>query len=829
MTSSCINHSRVSEGDIEKRIDSLSGQLTLVEKIDLVNGVDTFDTRPVPRLGVPSLRMADGPMGCNRHHATTFPAGCAMAASWQPDLVQQAAGAIAREVRAKGLNVLLGPCIHIHRIPQGGRNFESFTEDPFLNTKLAVAYITGIQSEGVAACVKHFACNNQEHDRLNVSAEVDRRTLEEIYFPAFKAAVREAGVLAVMGAYNRFNGTHCCENRLLLTDLLKEGWGFDGFVVSDWHAVNDSVAAFNAGCDLEMPGGEYFRGDTVLQAIRDGRLSEAVLDASIRRMWRVMMKLGLFDGPQPEKCLDGRPEGLDAPEHRRLALELARSSMVLLKNEGETLPLEASKIRSIAVIGPHAAVCQTGGGGSSHARPFYAISVFDGIRDIAGEAITVRHEPGVLIEHEGEIVDTRYLKPPVGCDEPHGLLAEYFDNMDLKGEPVCSRVEPVIHFHARGGTSPIDQVKPDFYSIRWSGRLCPERSGDYWLSISSDDGSKLYLDGRQIIHNWAVQSMRTQGALVRLTSGREYDIRIDYFQNTGSAGAKMEWCMVDNSNVLSPAVDLARSSDAAVVCVGYTHKQEAEGWDRFDLSLPHGQDELIRAVAEANPKTIVVLNSGGPVDTRGWSAHVPAILESWYGGQEGGRAVAEILFGRVNPCGKLPFTYINCWEESPAYGNYPGDNFAVPYAEGLYVGYRHFDTRDQAPLYPFGYGLSYTTFAYSDLAVDINEASDADFARVCYTVTNTGSRAGAEVSQVYVRDIESSIDRPFKELKGFDRQVIEPGESRQVVVALDRHAFAFYHPDRNRWEVEPGDFEIMVGASSRDIRLREVIRLSRGA
>jgi beta-glucosidase len=698
---------------VEGRVEDLLARLTAEEKARLLAGSGWMESTPIERLGIPAIRMADGPMGIRSWvglssmtnvaattvvEATSFPSGVAMASTWNTALVQEEGRVIAQELRAVGRDMILAPCVNIVRTPLWGRNFEGYGEDPYLAARMAVAYVRGVQGEKVIPAVKHFAANNQEFERHRIDEKIDLRTLHEIYFPAFRAAVEEAGAWGVMNAYNKVNGRWAAESRFLLTEILKRRWGFEGFVISDWGSTYSTADTINAGMDLEMPGGEpmqlwttresfqqngngagWLTEEKVLAAIAAGEVEQATVDESVRRILRVMFRAGLFDEQRP-----GGGE-IDTPAQRAVARRAATEGMVLLKNEGQTLPLDAAETSSIAVIGPSAAVARTGGGGSSLVRPKYAITALQGIEEAAGGEASVRYALGVAMEGEDEGVDAR--------------------------------------------------------------------------------------------------------------------------------------------EALDEAVALAEESDVAVVVVGYSFKLESEGFDRPSMDLPAGQDELIKAVADANDNTVVVVIAGAPIAMASWVADVAAVLYAWYGGQEAGHAIGDLLFGVAAPSGKLPVTFPARIEDSPAHGNYPGENLHVEYAEGIYVGYRGFDEREVEPLFPFGFGLSYTSFEYAGLALSVSEVGPGDTLEARVQVTNTGGRAGAEVVQLYLHDVASSLDRPPRELKGFARVELEPGQSETVTFTLDESAMSFFDPGQDDWVAEAGEFEVLIGASSRDIRMKESFRL----
>jgi beta-glucosidase len=677
----------------EARVDDLLKRLTLEEKFALVHGDSKFTTAAIPRLGIPRRWLSDGPHGVREDigpdtwapagrtddFATCMPALIALAATWNPALAQAYGEVVGSEASKRGKHILLAPGLNLQRTPLCGRNFEYMGEDPFLTARMAVGYIRGVQSQHVAACAKHFAANNQELDRGTINVEMDERTLREIYLPAFKAAVQEAGVWAVMGAYNKFRGVHCCENAYLLNTVLKGQWGFHGLVVSDWGGAHDTREGVLNGLDLEMgtekPYAQYYLAQPFLEGVGNGTYPMALLDDKVRRNLRVMFATGM---------LDGRPSGqLNTPEHQAKARQVAEESFVLLKNQAGALPLDPNRLKSVAVIGQNAVLLQAHGGDSSGINAFYEVTPLEGILHRVGDRVTVAYAAG-------------------------------------------------------------------------------------------------------------------------------------YGQGAGP-------------ELMDAAVRAARQADVAVVVGGLNHGKlyDTEGSDRKDLKLPYDQDELITRVHEANPRTVVVLVGGSPMALGIWREQVPAILLAWYSGMEGGNALARALFGDVNPSGKLPCTFPARLEDSPSHalGAYPGKDGLVRYAEGLLVGYRWFDTKKIEPLFPFGFGLSYTTFRYSDLKVQ-DAGTGNEVVRVEFQLANTGARVGAEVAQLYVHQDRPSLPRPFKELKGFQKVFLKPGEIRQVALELDRHAFSYYDPARGGWVAEKGDYEILVGSSSRDLRLQARFHLA---
>jgi beta-glucosidase len=795
---------------VDQCVEKILAGMTLDEKIAELSGKDFMDGKTNDRLGIPPWLMTDGPNGTKDTFgpATCFPTLVTLGAAWDEGLARRYGAALGEETRGQGRNVLLGPCINLHRTPLGGRNFESMGEDPWLVARLAVSYIQGLQNENIVACVKHFAANNQEWARMTVSAEISERALQELYLPAFRAAVMEAGVGAVMGAYNRLNGDYCCQNRGLLTDILRNDWGFRGLVISDWGAIHNSAEAINSGCDLEMPGPAVFFSPEKLRGLmQSGLVSDKTIDQAVRRILRVKVAFGFFKGK------DRKTAGLvNTPQHQALAREIAEAGIVLLKNQGATLPLDPAKIKSIAVIGPNAAIARLGGGGSSTVTPPYAISPLAGIRRQCGSGIAVTWAQGCLGWGDFDPVPAEVLTTPGG--KP-GLQADYFANLNFDGEPQAAGVDSQINFDW-GIYAPQANFPADNFSVRWTGKLKVPKTGVYKFYLVSDDGSRMFLDDRLVVDNWGDHGRRMKAGAVTLQQGEVHRIKIEYYERTGQAFIQWGW-NANQDQMLTEATAAAARSEVAVVVVGLNNQNEGEGVDRLDMLMPQGQDELIQAVAAANPRTIVVLVNGTPLAMRAWVDKVPAIVEAWYPGMEGGNAIANILFGEVNPSGKLPVTFPEKLEDNPTFGNYPGTEQQVHYQEGIFMGYRYYDQQKIAPLFPFGHGLSYTTFAYSGLEVTPAESKDGRFS-VKLKIKNTGAVAGQEVVQLYIHDEVSSLPRPPQELKGFKKVALKPGETQAVTFALGREALSFYNPEKQAWQAEPGKFMVFVGSSSRDIR-----------
>ena len=661
---------------MERDIKKLISQMTLEEKASLCSGLDFWHTKPIERLGIPSIRMSDGPHGLRKEEtmfsktvpATCFPPASCLSASWDRNLIERVGKAIGEECQAENVQILLGPGVNIKRSPLCGRNFEYYSEDPLLSSEMAKHFIKGVQSEGVGTSIKHFAANNQEHRRLTVSAEVDERTLREIYLASFEKAVKEAKPWTVMCSYNRVNGVYASENEFLLTKVLREEWGFEGFVVSDWGAVNDRVKGLSAGLDLQMPYDGGWGDKKIIEAVKKGELPEEVLNKAVERILNIVFK-----------AIENKKENAtyDKEAHHRIAREVARECFVLLKNEEKILPLK--KEGRIGLIGAFARKPQIQGGGSAHVNP---TMVDDAVEEIKK-----------LVEGKAEII---------------------------------------------------------------------------------------YADG--------------------------YKIETDEV----------------DEKLIEEAKEVAKKSDVVVIFAGLPERYESEGFDRPHMKMPENHNRLIEEIAKINKNVVVVLSNGAPIEMP-WVDKVKAILETYRGGQAWGGAVADVLFGVVSPSGKLPETFPKKLSDNPSYLFFPGEGDRSEYREGIFVGYRYYDKKEMEVLFPFGHGLSYTTFEYSDLSLDKKEMTDEEILRVKVKVKNTGDMKGKEIVQLYVRDIKSSVIRPDKELKGFVKVELEPKEEKEVIFELDKRAFAYYNVEIKDWYVETGEFEILIGRSSRDIVLKDTV------
>src|SRR5947209_5225293 len=811
--------------EVERRVESVLARMTLEEKIDMLGGVDGFFVRGYERLGLPRLKMADGPLGVRNYGpATAMAGGVSLAATWNPALAERVGTEIGRDARAKGVHFLLGPGVNIYRSPTNGRNFEYFGEDPYLAARTAVGYIRGVQSQGVSATVKHFMGNNSEFDRHNADSVIDERTMREIYMPTFEAAVKEAHVGAIMDSYNLVNGEHASQNRHLLTDVAKDEWKFDGTLMSDWFATYDGVAAANAGQDLEMPAGLHMNRQTLMPAVREGRVSQATIDEHVRRILRTAIRFGWLDREQLDASIPRFNQ-----QGRQAALQAAREGMVLLKNDGNLLPLNRGRIKSVLVVGPDAYPAVPVGGGSAGVQPFAAVSFLEGLGNTLGPSVRVLYQRG--IPSLSELAEATNFTNAAANGQP-GLRAEFFKTEDLQGQPVATRTERHINY----GPGARASLPEGTTSSRWTGYYTPQAAGthDIFVQSTGEDGgyNRLYVDDKLVLDNWKVSMALTGYATLQLDAG-PHKVVLEQHGRSGWLGAKLRLGVVRRGHLLRLRVNRrAAPHDAVVVAAGFGPETESEGADRT-FGLPPGQDELTQEMAAANKNTIVVVTSGGSVDMSGWVERVPALIEAWYPGQEGGTALAEVLFGDVNPSGRLPVTFERRWEDNPVHDSYypaAGTN-RVEYKEGVFVGYRGYEHNNTKPLFPFGYGLSYTTFKYGNLTVRPAAASPANGAstgalyEVSFDVKNTGTREGADVAQVYVGDTHAKVARPGKELKGFAKVSLRPGETRRVSVTLDRRAFSYYDAGAKQWRADPGDFDVLVGRSSEQIELRGKLTL----
>lgn len=791
-------------------IDTLLDQMTLEEQVAILSGQDFWSVAPNDRLGFATLRVTDGPNGARGGgslvggvKSAAFPVGIVIGSSWNPELAREIGVALAEEVKSKNAHVSLAPTVNIQRSVTNGRNFECYSEDPMLSGELAVGLIEGLQGQGVSATMKHFIGNESEIERTTMSSDIDERTLREVYLLPFEQAVKRAKTWGIMSSYNKVNGTYAAENHWALTKVLREDWGYDGIVMSDWFGSRSTEPTVNAGLDLEMPGPTRDRGAKLVAAVQAGTVSAATVRERAGNMLRLMRRVGSLEDHRP---FEERAE--DRPEHRALIRRAGAEGAVLLQNDG-LLPL--SREGSIAVIGPNAKVAQIMGGGSAQLNPHYAVSPWDGLQ-----------AKGAALTYAAGCTNDRF--EPLLTGE---FTAEFFAGKALQGE-VLHRI--VMSDLMAFWIPPLGggKVDPFNFSARVSGTFTPQASGLHRVGVFAAGYAKVLVDGRVIANAWDGWK---KGATffeegcdevvdeIVLEAGRDYAVTVEFCNkpsdNLVFAGLRVGIGRPLGDADIAEAARVAAAADRAVVFVGRTGEWDTEGWDLPNITLPGRQDELVAAVIAANPNTVVVLQTGGPVEMP-WASKARAILQAWYPGQEAGNAIADVLFGDAEPGGRLAQTFPRRWSDNPAHSQdrevYPGLNGHVRYEEGIFVGYRHYDRLGITPLFAFGHGLGYTSFALSDLTVT------PDGGRVSVTLTNTGDRVGSTVVQVYVGDTASSVARPVKELKGFAKVTLEPGAARVVEVALDARAFAFFDVAAQGWRVEAGEFAVSVGFSATDVR-----------
>ena len=796
---------------MEQKADAMVGKLTLEQKLALIGGEDSMFIRAEPSVGFPRLKMSDGPMGVRTWGPdTAYAAGIGLAASWDTSLAREIGIGLGEDARSRGVNFLLGPGVDIYRSPRNGRNFEYFGEDPYLAGKIAAHYILGLQSQGVSATVKHFALNDSEYDRHNENSIADERTMREIYLPAFEASIKEGHVGAVMDSYNLVNGEHATQNKFLNIDVLRKDWGFRGIVMSDWDATYDAVAAANGGLDLEMPSGYWMNAKNLLPAIQDGRVSEATINQKVRRIFRTAIQFNFLSREQ----LD-----LDIPSYNHhgaaIALKAAEEGAVLLKNEGHLLPLDRKAIHSIAVLGPDAYPANPTAGGSANVTAFDPVSFMTGMSNAVYPAAKVYWNAGT--QSTADI-----FKNSTWCQdsECRNIGLNWVESVDATNAKVGSGVDTTLDERNDRQLGPMGKTP---IRVEWSGYFVPKTSGVYCFVTESDGRNhyRVMVNGQQIMRVEQGDDGNSHFAKLPLEGGKPAQIQFIYYA-ARQEGLPRFGVVTESALVKPEAVRLAKMSDIVVLSVGFSKHTESEGSDRT-YRLPVGQEELIRAITAANPKTIVVLTSGGSVATKDWIDKVPVLLQTWYAGQEAGVALPKILFGDVNPSGKLPISWEKKLEDDPAYSNYyeqPG-TVNVKYAEGIFVGYRYYETKNVEPLFPFGFGLSYTSFDFSNLSVSPTSASPNGPITVGFDVKNTGSRAGAEVAQIYVGDPSATVPRPKMELKGFSRVMLAPGEMRHVTATLDKRSLAYWDVKSNGWKVDAGKFVAYVGDSSENVPLQK--------
>lgn len=813
---------------IEQRVNNLCKQMTLDEKVDFLSGKDDWHLKGIERLGIPPFQVTDCGHGITIvfdkngnwvGNATCFPTAVTQAATWNRALIEQVGAALGREARATGSSFLLAPMINIKRFPLNGRNYETFSEDPNLTGEMAAAFINGVQSEHIGAVLKSLAANNQQANQEFLMVNADERTLQEIYLPAFKIAIEKSNPWGIMTAYNGLNGFRTSANKHLLIDILRKDWNYKGFVVSDWRAVQGEESIWS-GCDIEMPGpGKFMTKANVLKALKDNHITLADLDDKVKRILRAYVKSTLLDTEKP-----GLNAETNSEKHRLLTRKVAEEGIVLLKNSNNLLPFDLLRINKLAVIGPNATTLRLGGGGSASVSPFYSVSPLEGLRKVCGTNTEVVYQEGCGLDGNLNVVDSKYLFNDQNGIRRNGLKAEYFKNNSLEGEPALTSIDESVNF-SWGWANPKPEISRNGYSVRWTGQIIPPVTGEYKLGISAGEcGYRLYINGKLEFDEWETggkdnfEAHFTTGSrqiFLQLEKGKAVDIKIEFYKRMNRNFIRLEW-EIPGSNPIEQAVELAKESDAVVIFAGLSNFFEGGNNDRKDILLPGEQNRLIFEVAKANPNTVVVLINGSAI-AMPWVNDVEAIVEAYYPGQEGGNAIANVLSGKVNPSGKLPETFPVKLSDNPAFMFYNKDSVNSYYSEGIYVGYRHYDTKKVEPLFPFGHGLSYTNFAYSNLKIIKKGRKN----RITFNLQNTGNTDGSEVVQLYVKEVKADEDRPEKELKNFEKVFLKKGETKTVSFEIGEEQLAYFSKHRHKWITVSGQFEILIGSSSRDIRLKK--------
>ncbi len=784
--------------DIEKILE----ELTLDEKALLTAGADMWNTPAIERLGVPAIRMTDGPngargsalLGLGEATAVCIPCGSALGASWNPQLIERVGAMLGEEARTKSARILLAPTVNLHRSPIGGRNFECYSEDPLLSGRIGAAFVRGVQSQGVATTAKHFVANDAEFERNTIDSVVDERALRELYLLPFELIVKEGGGLGIMTSYNRLNGTYCSEHPELLKRILRDEWGFEGFIVTDWFSAGSTRISSEAGLDLQMPGPGRFYGPALAQAVSAGEVEEDLLDAQVRRMLGVWNRMGALDQPD-----DGEERSIDRPEHRALAREAAIDSMVLLKNSG-LLPLAPESIGKLAVIGPNADRAQIMGGGSAALRPHYQRTPLEALREKFGSRVEISHERGCWTEKTTPPILGTSLLDSQGRP---GLSVDYFANLDGSGEPIETRRasdSQLLYFGAPG-----EGLEAGNFSLRARARFIPSETGRYAFTLIQAGKARLRLNGQVILDgfenppppgdaffSFASAEMEAE---VELVAFEEVQFEIEYSAEGALLlqGVRIGLRPPLDGDLLGAAVAAAEGADVVVLVVGNNADWESEGQDRESMDLPGEQDELIRRICAANPRTVVCVNSGSPV-TMDWADEAPALLQIWFGGQEMAGALADVLLGDAEPAGRLPTTFPLRLEHNPSYGNFPGENSELRYGEGLLVGYRWYESRKLPVRFPFGFGLSYTSFEVAEPRPSSRHFAEGELIEIEVDVKNVGTRRGAEVIQCYVLPDSPRLFRPHRELRAFEKVWLDAGESATVILRLDNRSFAYWDP-----------------------------------
>ena len=805
---------------------NLLKELTLDEKVTLLSGFNNWYTNKIERLNIPSIKMSDGPNGVrgdgtSGKSSACFPCPILMGSTWNEDLFYEIGEALGEEANDKDVDVLLGPTINLHRHPLGGRHFENYSEDPFLVGKLATAYVKGVQSKKVSACLKHFIANDTEFERHTSSSNVDERTLREVYLLPFEMGVKEGNSKSVMSAYKKLNNIYCSSHKELLIDILKKEWNFDGYVVSDWGAALETVENAHGGLDLEMPGPGNTWGKKLLEAVTEGLVDEEVINDKVERILNIAEFSGRFDSP--ENKLE---KSNIRKSHNKLLRKVASEGMVLLKNE-KILPLKKSAIKKLAVIGPNAKNSQIIGGGSASLKPHYQVHPFEALQERFSDDFSISYAEGAKTNKYLPKLNERLFS-----NSEDGFLVEYFDKEINKDKLISSEVLKGNKFWVFEGFAKdiINKEERPSVIVRFSCDYSPDVSGEHDFEIFGIGLGKLKIDGKVLIDNW---NETTQGEAffsfatapkrnsIYLDKNETYKFEVEYFFE-GRFPAIHFGCMPpEKENLLEEAIKTSREADAVILIVGTNSDWETEGNDRSELALPADQDKLIESVIKENANTVVVINSGSPVSMP-WINDSNAILQSWFGGQEYGNALADLIFGEINPSGKLPTTFPVQIEDTPAFDYYPGKNSQMNYEEKLLIGHRWYERKGKKPLFPFGFGLSFTKFSFSDL--EVIKKDDLNI-NCKFRIKNFGEMDGHEVAQCYVAFLKAEEDEPLKTLQSFKKVFIEKNKEIELEISLNKRNFSYWDVDKKDWMVKPGEYRIDIGSSSEKIELSEIIVL----
>lgn len=775
---------------------ALLAKLTLDEKISMLGGVDGFFTHPIKRLNIPRFRMSDGPLGLrNQGPSTAYPAGVTLAASWDPALAHSFGTAIGIDARARGVHYWLGPGVDLDRIPENGRNFEYFGEDPILTADMAVQVIKGVQAEGVAATVKHYACNDNEDDRQSDDSIVDERTLHELQLVPFEAAVKQGHVWALMDGYNLVNGEHDSQNKILLTDILKDQWGFQGVVMSDWGATHSGADAFNAGQDLEMPGPDFMNSANLKPGLLSGSLSMSLLNDKILRQLRTAYALGWMDRDQTS----GEP--WVQPKNDDVALKIAEEGTALLKNQDNFLPLPKQG-KTIVVIGPNAQPAVTNGGGSSYVSAHYTVGLLDAIKKTAPDAKVIQIP---YTSDQNFTIDGK-----VTADGTAGWRLDYFKGKDLAGSPVATVHTAQINADWSGKSPAVGLGKYN-WSARWTGDFTPSHSGEFLVRGKSDDGMRILVNGKPVISMWRDQGATEESAHVRFSGGTTYKIQVEYYQAEGDAIAAFG-ISDPAANLFTPAQsNELKNADAVIAAVGFNPSLEAEGRDRT-WQLPIRQQELLDQASKLSHHLVILLNAGGAVDIARYSDTASAVIDSFYPGENGNLAIAKILFGDLSPSGHLPFVFPRKESDLTTFGTYPSVNSKIIYKEGVFIGERGLDEKGIRPLFPFGFGLTYAKFGDWKFKDSVHGLGTAEaYVEISGSVRNTSKIAGAQVVQVYAQFPSGSVKRPMHQLVGFQRVEADAGATAHFSIRVPIAKLGYWNTTVHNWRVDSGSYRFLVG------------------